>query len=228
MITIPESVRQGSLLFAGLSREETNSSLLCSGAHIEMYPRGRQVFRQQDTPKELLMLVSGSIIIGSNSMDGRQNLVAIIDQPGDIFGEIFLFTQRRQYDYYAEAKETTSVLHMPRNFLYHTCSEACSHHSQLISNMMHILAQKAYGMNQRLQVLSAGNLRQKIARVLLQHCDESGKVSLPMNRVQLASYLSATRPSLSRELAKMNEEGLISIDKKKLSVPHPAQLASLL
>ena len=93
---------------------------------------------------------------------------------------------------------------------------------------MHILAQKAYGMNQRLQVLSAGNLRQKIARVLLQHCDESGKVSLPMNRVQLASYLSATRPSLSRELAKMNEEGLISIDKKKLSVPHPAQLASLL
>ncbi|NLO93742.1 MAG: winged helix-turn-helix domain-containing protein, partial [Clostridiaceae bacterium] len=34
-------------------------------------------------------------------------------------------------------------------------------------------------------------------------------VKLPMNRSQLADYLNVSRPSMSREMARMKDEGII-------------------
>ena len=45
-----------------------------------------------------------------------------------------------------------------------------------------------------------------------------------MNREQMADFLGVTRPSLSRELAAMRDEGLLDIRGKTIALPHPERL----
>ena len=84
--------------------------------------------------------------------------------------------------------------------------------------MLSILAQKAYFLNQKVQILSCATLRQKIARILLKNCRPDGKVLLAMNREELADFLNTARPSLSRELMKMQDDGLITIQKRDIFI----------
>ena len=45
-----------------------------------------------------------------------------------------------------------------------------------------------------------------------------GNRALMMNREQMADYLSVTRPSLSREISAMAQEGIIAVDGSLLKV----------
>ena len=117
---------------------------------------------------------------------------------------------------------------MPREFFFRTCGEQCHYHAQLISNMLSILAQKAYYLNQKLQIMSCSTLRQKIIKVLLRHLSADGRVTLSMNREELADFLNTARPSLSRELMKMQEEGLIRIKRKEIVIVQLEELQNLL
>lgn len=85
---------------------------------------------------------------------------------------------------------------------------------------MRILARKAYLFNLKLQILASGTLRQKIIRYLFEYLEE-GIVKMTMSREMFADYLNVARPSLSRELMKMESEGLIIIKGRTIEIPNP-------
>lgn len=62
------------------------------------------------------------------------------------------------------------------------------------------------------------SLRQKIAKFLIKNSEPDGKVALSMNREDLADFLNTARPSLSRELMNMQEDGLIRILKQNIHI----------
>lgn len=215
-------------LFAGMSEDDIESCLRCSRSEVADYEKEELVFRQSDAPEKLLVLLSGAVAVCDDSSTGKRSIVAAFDRPGELFGEVYLFLNKRSYDYYAEATAPSRVLRIPRDFLTHTCGRNCGYHARLISNMLSILAQKAYFLNRRLQVVSCATLRQKIAALFLQNRAEEGRVALSMNREELADFLNTARPSLSRELMRMRDDGLIKIDKKEILVPDPQKLQNLL
>lgn len=207
-----------SALFAEMSDVEIEGCLTCSKSKITAYQKEEMIFRQTDLPDKLLVLLDGSVVVGSDSKDGKRSIVATFNRPGELFGEVFLFLNRKTYDHYAQAVTAVKVLQIPKSFLYHTCGKNCSYHAKLISNMLSILAHKAYFLNQHLQVVSCATLRQKIAKALLQSASTDNTTELNMNRENLADYLNAARPSVSRELMKMQKEGFLTIDKRKIRI----------
>lgn len=215
-------------LFASMSAEEVKACLGCSRAEIVTCEKDAFLFRQGDIPRKLMVLVEGVVAVGNDSSAGKRSIIATFDQPGELFGEVFLFLNKGEYDHYAQALTPARVLQIPKEFLYHTCGEDCAHHRTMISNMLSILARKAYFLNQRLQIVSCATLRQKIAKVLLQNRAPDGRVSLPMNREELADFLNTARPSLSRELMRMQEEGLVTVDRRTILVPDEEALRELL
>lgn len=203
-------------LFFGMSEEEISNCLQCSLSSVSSYEKDELVFYQKDAPTHLLVLIEGTVVICNDTALGKRSIVATFDQSGELFGEVFVFLKRREFDHYAQAVTPARVLRIPKEFLFHTCGENCTHHSRLISNMLTILAQKAYFLNQKVQILSCATLRQKIAKVLLQNSQADGRVTLSMNREKLADFLNTARPSLSRELMNMQEDGLIRIQKRDI------------
>lgn len=215
-------------LFFGMSESEIETCLSCSRSEIVSYKKDEMIFCQKDIPTKLLVLVEGSVVIFNDSSTGKRSIMATFDQPGELFGEVFLFLNKQEYDHYAQAAADSKILQMPKDFLYRTCGNSCEHHNRLISNMLSILAQKAYFLNQKLQIISCATLRQKIAKVLLHSRGADGKVTLSMNREELADFLNTARPSLSRELMKMQEDGLLKIEKREILIPNPEVLQNIL
>lgn len=73
-------------------------------------------------------------------------------------------------------------------------------------------------MTRKLHLLSGTTLRERIALWLMEQVVEGDIVKLTMNREELADYLGTTRPSLSRELMKMQQEHLIETEKNIIKI----------
>ncbi len=209
---------KGSPLFADMSESDIENCLRCSQAEMTSYEKDEIVFHQKDEPEKLLVLVEGSVAVCNDTASGKRSIIATFDQSGELFGEVFLFLNRTQYDNYAQAVIPAKVLQIPKAFFYQTCGNSCGYHSKLIFNMLSILSQKAYFLNQKVQILSCVTLRQKIAKILLKNCRPDGKVLLSMTREELADFLNTARPSLSRELMNMRDAGLIKIQKRDIFI----------
>jgi CRP-like cAMP-binding protein len=205
-------------LFSGMTEEDIKKCIKCSGSEAVSYKKEEIIFLVEDEPQKLFILIEGSVTICRDSLDGKRNIITTINQGGDLFGEVFLFLKKREYENYAIAASDTKVLQMPKTYLYTGCGNNCDYHTLLISNMLSILAQKAYYLNQKLNIIASNTLRQKISKILLQNAEENGNVELKMNREEFADFLNVARPSLSRELMKMQDDGLISIEKKKIKI----------
>ena len=88
----------------------------------------------------------------------------------------------------------------------------------MVTNLLHVLAHKAYFLNQKLLIFSSFSLRKKIAVYLLQQANGSSTITLKLNRESMAEYLAIPRPSLSRELMNMQKDGLLSLSKDTVTL----------
>ena len=124
---------------------------------------------------------------------------------------------------YVEAQKKSQVINIGMDIL--------GTYPKVRDNLLYIFAQKAYKMNRRLRILGATGIRGKVARFIVEQQETESKEnqSLPairgkgnralmMNREQMADYLSVTRPSLSREISAMAQEGIIAVDGSLLRV----------
>ncbi|MDD3766882.1 MAG: Crp/Fnr family transcriptional regulator [Eubacteriales bacterium] len=207
---------KNSPLFRGI--DDIESCLSCGSSFKKVYAKDEVLFYEDDVPKTLCILVSGSVAVCKDFASGKRNILTIFDTPGEIFGEVYVFLQGKTYDHYTVAVNKAEVLHIPKSFFYHTCSRCCTNHETLIKNMLSILAEKAYFLNQKLRIISGSNLREKIVKMLVSDPNRSNYTSLSMSRDEMADYLGVARPSLSRELMKMQNEGIIKVQGKNIII----------
>ena len=205
---------QNLYLFHELSDDEITKSMHCSRGGIVSYKKGSYIFQQDERPTRLFIILSGTITIGQINITGRQMNAEYLHE-GSSFGETDLFLEKSVYDYSSIAKTDVTLLTVSKHFFAGTCHRNCSHHRKVIYNMLHIFAEATERNNTKIQLLTSGNLRQRIAYYLQSLSHGETAVSLPMNREELAVYLNATRPSLSRELSNLQDNGIISIKNRK-------------
>lgn len=205
-------------LFDRMTGEEIQLCQECSGAKNRIFEKNSIIFSQLDKPAYIYVMIEGSVAVCKDSLSGRRSIITTIENAGDVFGEVYLFLNQPTYDYYTITLKRTTVLEIPKEFFYQTCQNSCEYHSKLIRNMLGILAQKAFSLSQKVQLLSGGTLRQKIGRYLLEQYSGKETVLLTMNREEFAHFLNVARPSLSRELLKMQEDGLILLRGREIKI----------
>ena len=223
-----KSVLHDTALFKNLSEEEIQSCLVCSKAESIYYEKGEMIFSEEDHPVCLPLLISGSVTLGMDYSDGKRNIIAIFENKGDVFGHELILIGESKYGMYAQAQAKSHILMIPKDFLVGTCERNCGFHSTLISNMLLMMAQKSLNLNERLEVMSCGTLRQKIAKMILFSIRDRSSMSVSMSRQEMADFLNAARPSLSRELMRMQNDGLITVEGRKITVKDRNALEEIL
>lgn len=211
------AIVQNSLLGANMSETDIRAFLSSGQVNVVDYPKGGIVFHDSDMPQYLYVLLSGKVHIQKESFTGRHIFLSEIDEPGDVFGEVYLL-MGRPYDMYVEAVKPTRLLQVSNQAFSLQPEEVSASVMQVQRNLMQILARKAYFMHTKLKVLASGTLREKIVRFIFWGMDAEGKLQLDYTRETWASYFSVARPSLSRELSAMQQEGIINITGKTLQV----------
>jgi CRP-like cAMP-binding protein len=111
-------------------------------------------------------------------------------------------------------------MYMPPDKILGQCEKACPGHRKLIMNMLGILSRRAMTLSRKLEYLSIKSMRGRIARFLVEQYRKSGQTTfmLPMNRNELADFLNVSRPSLSRELCRMRDDGLLDFHRSSLQL----------
>lgn len=204
-------------LFRNINKEEIEKMFRCSKTVERIFEDGCYIFQQGEIPKNLFLVLEGSVMISKDFASGKRDVLFVIGQ-GDVFGEMFLFADTRTYWYDAIAQGKVRVLEIPWEFFYCFCSNACEHHRMITRNMLEIQSEKNFTMTRKLHLLSGTSLRERIALWLMEQAAEGDVVKLTMNREEMADYLGTTRPSLSRELMKMQQEQLIEVDKNTIRI----------
>jgi CRP-like cAMP-binding protein len=112
------------------------------------------------------------------------------------------------------AQDDSSLLFLPPDKILETCYNVCASHSILIMNMLKILSNRALMLNKKIEYLSAKSIRSKVSNYLLDISRVNGGIifKIPMKRHELADYLNMPRPSFSREMGLMRDEGIIEFD----------------
>lgn len=210
-------------LFSGVNEKDLRAHLTKYGAREKEIPADDYVFREGDEAKGLFILLDGAVEVEKNDFSGKRQMVNRFREKDTVFGEVYLFLEDRPYDFACRAVKDSRLIFVPKEAFDPSAGAVAQ---QLVANMLRVLAKKAYFLNQKMVVLSAGSMEKKIARHLL-FVNPTGEGFELMNREALADYLAVPRPSLSRTLMKMHREGLIDLDGRKVSFD-PENLESLL
>lgn len=206
-------------LFTGISAAKLQTMLPCFAASLRSCQKG-DVLKLTGQPQNSIGLVlEGEIHVQQEDHAGNRLIVGIFS-PGELFGEVSAFSGLAQWPNTVLANRKSHVLFIPIEKISEPCCRSCEAHQILIRNMLMIVASKALIMNQRIGYLKLKGMREKLATYLfdLYRQQESTGLTLPMNRENLADYLNVSRSSMSRELGRMRDEGLIDFHRARLVI----------
>ena len=205
-------------LAQGMSDTEVQELLASAQVRQREYPKGEIIFHEGDMPKSLYILLAGEVHILKDTFSGRRIFLSEINEPGDMFGEVYEVL-KQPYDMYVEAVTPVKLLEISSDLFSFDAGGALSRSALKIQrNLMRIFARKAYFMHNKIKVLASGSLREKIIRFLFIELQGRRELELTGSREFMAAYLAVTRPSLSRELSALQREGILAVEGKKVRV----------
>lgn len=175
------------------------------------YSKGENIFRINDRSTDLFYLMEGSLNVYQIDSNGKRFIFQNFNKP-TLFGEVYSYLGE-PFDFDCECAVDSKILIIKnfRKIFDPPCPE------DFLRSYINFLSQKCLALSKKNQITSQASLRQKIGKYLLEN-EKDGKVALSMKREELADYLSTTRPSLSRELSKMADEGLIELGTSSIKI----------
>jgi CRP-like cAMP-binding protein len=162
------------------------------------------------------IVLSGAVQVCVDDIEGNRMIMAEV-APGNSFGESLCFLRTKESPVYIFASGDSDLLWLSTEELY---AGSDAFYREIQQRFTSTLAMKALSMNNRIQVLSRLSLRGKLTAYFTELAAAQGSsvIRLPMNREDTAAYIGANRSALSRELAKMKEEGLIDYRKNEIRI----------
>lgn len=206
-----------SLLFKGLGREEIEEALDIMDSCYAQYAKGDFLHMPYTEMKAFGMVLSGVAQACMDDVEGNRMIMAEV-VPGATFGESLCFLEIKDSPVYVYASEQAEVLWLSAGSLFGEGADRFK--VQLQKQFTAMLAARTLAMNNRIQVLSKLHLRDKLITYFSEMARASGSMTfqIPINRDDLATYMGTNRSALSRELAKMKQEGLIDYYKNTFRI----------
>lgn len=225
-VSVPDAAAcallQKSPLFAGLSEPDCAFALSLLGAEVRSYAKGEFLHRAGDPVSFFGFVLSGVIGVYSDDLDGNRVLMASVET-GDSFGESLCYLAHPAAPVCIEASEDARVLLLHTAVLRRPSPDPRVF--ALRDRFTATLASRTLVMNDRIQILSKRTLREKLLTFFAQACrkNRAPTFSVPFDREGFALYLGCDRTALSRELSKMQKEGIIEFYRNSFRILHPTR-----
>lgn len=181
---------------------------------IKKYAKGETLYNQGCLCNSLDIVVTGSLTAYSLAESGSSTIMFEFKKDS-IIGANLLFATNNIYPLNIYCSSECKLIHIEK-----TAVEILLHNYDFVISYVKSLSQNSLGLNHKIAMFSRKTLRQNIYEYLLQQsiAQHSKTVHLPFSKKEFADYLGVQRPSLFRELKKMQFDGIISIDNRKITI----------
>lgn len=213
-------------LFANLRSEQRR--YLSSGSSILDCKRGALVCKQGETPGGFYCVLHGRVKLAMLASNGGERVIEIT-QHGDSFGESSLFLQQ-PWPVYAQALVGSRLLFIGRQVVL----SGIQHWPGFSLTMLAGMSARVHRLLGELEACCLKTANQRVVQYLLdrgQPCDckpGAGTVTLPAGKAVIASALSLTPETFSRELRRLVEQNLISVHRNSIQLHDRARLRKIL
>ncbi len=206
-------------LFAHIGDEEILAMLGCLQARKKTYKKGEYVLRQGDDLNDIMVLVEGGLHVQREDYWGNRSIINAI-HVGESFGEAYVGKDSGTLLNDVIAVEDSTVIFFDVFRVINVCSSACRFHTVVVQNMFLEISEKNRQLVRKIGHMSKRTTREKLISYLSEEAkkQQSGTITIPFNRQQLADFLFVDRSAMSNELCKMRDDGLIKFDKNKFEL----------
>jgi CRP/FNR family transcriptional regulator, cyclic AMP receptor protein len=214
-------------LFSNLSPEELR--LLATHAVRKHFAQGELLFSEGEACKGLHIVVSGKLRIFKSSSGGREQVLAV-EGPGESVAELPIF-DGGPYPASVNAIEDSQILFISRNDF----RSFCLARPEVTLKMLAIVGARLRRLVGIIEELSFTTVRQRLASVLVRVAQTEGRrtehgieIQLPGTHQDLAHQLGTVRELVSRNLMRLQAEGLVRVEARHITVLDLLGIAALL
>ncbi len=185
------------------------------------------LFREGQEPSGLFVVIEGAIRAYRESGEGREQVIHV-ERAGATIGEVPMF-DNGSFPSTAAAEEDSVVLFIDKRDVRRLCLE----HPQIALAALEILAGRLRRAAALIEALSLREVDQRLARFLLSEARLHGKpggggitIELALTNQQIAARIGTVREVVSRALSRLQQDDLISVDGRRITISNEAALRS--
>ncbi|MGI6123238.1 MAG: Crp/Fnr family transcriptional regulator [Acetivibrionales bacterium] len=206
-------------LFNNIGEDELKPLLGCLKPLFQCYPKNAIVVRNGERLDSLGIVLEGEASVYKESISGNRVLLKNIGI-GEMFGEIAVFARQNEWPALVQAITPLTVCFISKNKIIDQCENVCKWHNHLINNMLGLVSERALILSKKMEYISIKTMRSKLSTYIYEQYlkRKTPTLTLPMNRQQLADFLNVSRPSMSRELSRMRDEGIIDFHQSAVRI----------
>ncbi len=207
-------------LFSNLSEQEF--AFLTSRLVQRGYSSGELIFNEGDACIGLYVVQSGAVRIFKGSAGGREQVLSI-DGPGSSIAELPVF-DGGNYPASAQAVGDSTLLFFSRQDFQALCVQ----HPEVALKVLRVVGARLRRLVGIIEELSFTTVRHRLIALLVRLGKTEGvrggngdgiSLTLPSNNSELAAQIGTVRELVSRNLGRLQAEGLIQVDNRKLEIP---------
>lgn len=198
-------------IFSGLSEDELG--FLVQHTVQRHFTPGELVFNEGDPCSGLYVVASGEVRIYKSSSAGREQVLGI-EGPGSSIAELPVFDGGK-YPASAAAVDRATLLFISKQDF----QALCLAHPQVALKVLRVVGARLRRLVSIIEELSFTTVRHRLASFLLRLAIKEGEktpagveVTLPANNQELASQIGTVRELVSRNLSRLQAEGLLKIE----------------
>lgn len=148
------------------------------------------------------IVIEGEILIKTFTYNIKEEIITIIKE-NNIFGQYLLFSKNDKYLGMGIASKKTKIAYISKTNLILLLSS----NKAFLEEYLKLICDEAVKIKQQAKLLAHKNIRDRIMFYLMNH--QKDKIVYLKSVTFLANTLSIPRPSISRELTNMENDGLI-------------------
>lgn len=212
-------------LFYGLSLSEIKHLLSNIKVSLTKYTRDDVIIMQGGIYSNLFIVMEGTVLSEISDPSGKRVKLEIFSE-SSIIAPGIIFAVDNTLPVTVTAETDCQILSFSKEEIVSILRE----NSNCMTNYLTLLGNKINILAEKIRLFQFSSIQQKIAGYLLHLYKKQGNNSLliPYTRENLADFFGVARPSLSRELSRMSEAGIIAIDGKKIQLLKKTALKYLL
>lgn len=204
-------------LFSDLS--ETEFAFLTPHVVPRKYSVGEMVFSEGDRCGGLYVVQSGNIRIFKSSAAGREQVLSV-DGPGSSIAELPVF-DGGSYPASAQAVSDSTLLFVSREDF----QKLCLQHPQVALKVLRVIGGRLRRLVGIIEELSFTTVRHRLIALLVRLGKSEGvrngdtvTLTISANNSELAAQIGTVRELVSRNLSRLQSEGLIELENRNLTI----------
>jgi len=205
-------------IFSGLSEEEF--AFITPRLVARRLQAGELIFSEGDACGGLYVIERGHVRIFKTSAGGREQVLTV-DGPGTSIAELPVF-DGGNYPASAQAVNECNLYF----FSSHDFQELCLKHPQVALKVLRVLGGRLRHLVDVIEDLSFRTVRHRLIALLVRMAKSEGTrdknavtMLLAANNGEIASQIGTVRELVSRNLSRLQVEGLIELENRRLQIP---------